>query len=212
MNKHEKNQGAGMKAKVYLSIVGGIVVAAVVTSYASPYWTMREMRTAIVAKDADAFSSHVDFPALRENVRAQLLTKMKEHMPAETGGVSGLEALGMAIGMGVANQVIDTMVTPDGVMTMMGSGNTDFKQADDEPSASASDAPVQDPAPAASQPSDEQANNDSSKMRYAVGYKNWSTVTVSASNAKSETLQFIFKRDGFWSWKLSAIQFPGSPL
>jgi Protein of unknown function (DUF2939) len=54
-----------MKRRSQVILIGLAVVALVATSYASPYWTLREMRNAIAEKDADAFSSHVDFPALR---------------------------------------------------------------------------------------------------------------------------------------------------
>ncbi|WP_235215155.1 MULTISPECIES: DUF2939 domain-containing protein [Burkholderia] len=84
---------------------------------------MYQMRSAMVDKDADSFASHIDFPSLRENLRAQLMTMMHAKL-ANSPDVSRnpFAGLGMMMAMGFVNQFIDTMVTPAGVMTMMAQG------------------------------------------------------------------------------------------
>jgi hypothetical protein len=43
--------------------------------WGSPLWTLKQMRDAAQVKDVDALASHVDFPALREDVKAEMLAE-----------------------------------------------------------------------------------------------------------------------------------------
>ncbi len=113
-----------MKKNILIAGAVGIVATGAVASYFSPYLTMYEMKSAMAEKDADAFSSYVDFPSMRESLRAQFMTMMKAKMEASPDMKGNAFAgLGMMMAVGVANQLIDTMVTPAGVMTMMAQGN-----------------------------------------------------------------------------------------
>ncbi|KVX71503.1 hypothetical protein WL07_00640 [Burkholderia cepacia] len=59
------------------------------------------------------FSSRVDCPPPRENLRAQFMTMMQAnmaHSPAMNG--NAFAGPGMMMPMGFANQVIDTAVSP----------------------------------------------------------------------------------------------------
>lgn len=218
-----------MKRPSTAGIVGVIVAILVVaTSYASPYWTLREMRTALIDKDADAFSSHVDFPAVRESVRGQVMIAMQARLGTPEMKGNAFAGLGMLLGMALINQIIDTLVTPGGVMTLMAQGSAQpidlgNPNAPASPRSGAAIRPGQpavppQPAPAiASSPTaggpaseapagtatDVQPRND-----YAVAYKNWSTFTATTREDGHDVLTFIFKRDGLWSWKLSGVTLP----
>jgi len=183
-----------MKKNILIIAAVGILAVGAVASYCSPYWTMHEMRSAIVDNDADGFSSHVDFPALRENLRAQMLTLMQRKMgnDPELKG-NGFAALGMVMVMGVMNQMIDTMVTPAGVMTMVSQGKAKPPVPGDTQSASAN------------QPT---TSNSAEPKNYSVRYKDWLTVIATTNEGSAEPIAFIFKRDGLWSWKLAGINLP----
>lgn len=183
-----------MKKNTLIIAAVGILAVGAVTSYCSPYWTMHEMRSAIVDNDADGFSSHVDFPALRENLRAQMLTMMQRKMgndPDLKG--NGFAALGMVMVMGIMNQMIDTMVTPAGVMTMVSQGKAKPPTPDDMQSAGTN------------QP---QTSSGAEPKNYSVRYKDWSTVIATTNEGSAEPIAFVFKRDGLWSWKLAGINLP----
>jgi hypothetical protein len=214
----------------------GIAVAALaVTSYASPYWTLRQMRNAIVDKDADAFSSHVDFPALRESVRAQVMVAMQAKLGVPETKGNALAGLGMLLGMALMNQIIDTIVTPSGVMALMAEGTArpldlipgrttpapgaSAPPTQPKPSARASEtAPSLAPPPSPSGTGSEGAAQSADAQTdaapendYSVQYKNWSTFTATARHDGQAPVSFLFRRDGLWSWKLAGVTLPVNP-
>ncbi|MXN74856.1 DUF2939 domain-containing protein [Burkholderia sp. 4701] len=183
-----------MKMKSLMAIAGAIVVLGAVTSYLSPHMTLHSMRSDIIDKDADGFSSNVDFPAFRESLRAQIMTVMQTKLSSDPQLQQNPFAdIGMMLGASVVTQFVDTMVTPAGVMHMM------------------DDASSRPPAiPAAGLASTAAPASESSRVDYSVSYRNWSTVAVTAQRDRNEPIEFIFKRNGLWSWKLSGVTLPPS--
>lgn len=183
-----------MKRKSLMAVAGAIVVLGAVASYVSPYMTLHSMRSDIIDKDYDAFSSNVDFPAFRESLRMQFTMLMQNKLSSDPQLKQNPFAdIGLMLGVSVVNQLIDTMVTPAGVMHMM------------------ADASSRQPAgPAAAPASAAASTSDSSRVAYSVRYRNWSTVAVTAQRDQDEPIDFIFKRQGLWSWKLSAVTLPPS--
>jgi hypothetical protein len=183
-----------MKTKTLISIIVGTVFCGAVASYASPYITLHSMRSAMMEKDADSFASNVDFPALRESLRAQFVTMMQSRMSNDTALKNDpFAGFGMMLGVGVANQFIDAMVTPAGVMQLM-------INAGSQPSAKRTD-------PAAS--------SDAAKTKltdYSVHYRSWSTVSVTGRQDEDESVALTFKRSGLWSWKLTSVVLPPSVM
>ena len=159
------------------------------SSYASPYWTLHQMKTAIAEKDADGLSEHIDFPALRESFKGQMMTMMQERLGSAGMANNPFAAMGQMMGAALVNQVVDAAVSPAGVMAMMEAGKV-------KPGAR----------PAA------QANADAAKETtdYSVDYRGWSKVAISTS--QQDAGKFILKRTGLWSWQLSALELPESTL
>ena len=83
---------------------GSIAVAllAVALFYATPYFTLFRMYRAVERSDADVVSRHVDFDALRENVRAKVTSEITRNAPQ--GAMAGL---GQAI---IADQIVGIFV------------------------------------------------------------------------------------------------------
>jgi Protein of unknown function (DUF2939) len=83
--------------------------------WGSPFWTLRQMRDAAQSKDVDALASHVDFPALREDVKAELTASFMTEMGKDQGGLGGL---GKAFGLAMADKMVDGMISPAGLRVM----------------------------------------------------------------------------------------------
>lgn len=83
-----------------------VLLAAGGWAWGSPYYTLWQMKRAAEARDVDALTSHVDFPAVRTSVKAQL----SERMHGEGGGV-----LGALVRAGIADTVVDAAVSPAGM-------------------------------------------------------------------------------------------------
>lgn len=93
-----------------------LVAAGVGWYFGSPAWTLREMASAAQARDSDKLSRYVDYPKLRESTKAQLKAQMTARLGGRTG--NGFAALGMMVGKTVVDNVIDGMLTPDGMTAM----------------------------------------------------------------------------------------------
>lgn len=78
----------------------------------SPWWTLHRMQAAVKADDADALVAMVDFPTLREDMKAELMARMI----AEAGGdATGAAKLGLVFGSAMIGPMIDGMITPVGI-------------------------------------------------------------------------------------------------
>lgn len=91
------------------------LVAAVAAGwwFGSPYWTLRQMQAAARQSDSARLSRFVDYPAVRENLKADVRRQILTKVPDEGRG-EGLGALGTAIASVMINPLIDSLVTPEG--------------------------------------------------------------------------------------------------
>jgi len=103
-------QNKGIKAAAV-----AVTVAVAAYWYWSPLLVVHQMKEAVREHDVDAFNSHVDFPALREN--------MKDAMAGKPGD-GAFDNLGRMLG-GV---VVDALVRPEAVMFVLEHGDFAKKQ------------------------------------------------------------------------------------
>ncbi|MFP5373460.1 MAG: DUF2939 domain-containing protein [Gammaproteobacteria bacterium] len=83
-----------------------------------PWRTVHGIREAVVAQDARALSRHVDFPALRASLKAQLNDQLVRQ--AGIDAQSGLfGALMLRVAGGLVDAAVETMVTPLGLGALM---------------------------------------------------------------------------------------------
>lgn len=169
-----------MKRSHLVAIAGASsAVVLAISSYASPYWTLRQMHAALAAHDAPRFASYVDFPALRASVKGQVMAAMDRQLGTPELDDNPFANLGKAMGAALVSPMVDAMVTPEGVRAMLEIGQATPRLADDN-------APAR-PAP-----------------DYTVSYRSWNTVAV--ANAEGDAGSFIFKRTGLWSWQLAGLE------
>lgn len=159
-------------------------------SYFSPHWTIYRMRSAIEDRDYQAFSSHVDFPALRASFKTQLVPLNEGKDRSEPGNESFLESLGQGIAGAVLSPMIEAVVRPAGLIEMMIAGTPAITQA------VLTSAFTQVPAAVGSVP------------EMTVEYRGWRTATFRGKNAVEADGSFVLERTGLWSWKLAAVELP----
>lgn len=75
-------------------------------AFGSPQLALWQMRKAAEARDVDALSRHIDYPSVRESVKAQLAERMQ-------GGERS--AFGALVAAGLADRLVDAAVSPDGM-------------------------------------------------------------------------------------------------
>jgi hypothetical protein len=180
--------------KRIIAISGLIVGLALVGSYFSPHLTVYQMKSAIKNHDADAFSEHVDFPALRENFKGQMMAFMNKELSTPEMKQNPFAGFGQAMAVALIGPMIDAMITPAGVIVMMENGNTKPIQAKSN-----------DPTP-------NDSTGQSVPPKYSISYQGWSRVVARPKDQEQDVGSFIFKRQGLWSWKLSAVNLPESAL
>ena len=159
--------------------VGALLVVAA-TSFASPWWTLHRLRAAADRHDAGGVSALVDFPALRDSMKSQLLGSLDR----DAGG-NPFAAIGQAFARVVTDPLVDAIVSPAGVAAMVEHGKVSIGK----------------PAREAQTPDAEPPRD---RPRYALHYRGWSHFAVAAEDGGS----FVFRRDGLWSWKLAGIELP----
>jgi hypothetical protein len=98
-----------------------LAAAALVALYVgSPFVGVGRARAAIESRDPDVISEYVDVPAVRESLRTELLAVMaKKTNGAANPGENPFAALGQALAANMAGMYVDTMLTPDGLATLI---------------------------------------------------------------------------------------------
>ena len=158
-----------------------------VTAYASPYYALHQIKTALAERNAEALAEHVDFPALRASVKTQLEASMARSIAATAGSDNPLAALGQSIASAMLGKMVDTMVSPAGVVALVNKSAVS-PQADANTNA---DAP---------------ADGAQKKAGYSAGYAGVNTFVVRAKDGNTQDGALVLLRHGVWGWKLSSIE------
>jgi hypothetical protein len=173
-----------MKKVVILAVaLAGLLATA---SYFSPHWALYRMRSAVESRDYKAFSAYVDFTSLRNSFKQQMTGKDGDNRAGQDND-SPLEPLTRAIVSGLAGPLIDAMLTPAGVIEMLGTGKPGVTQ-----SVIASTVT--------------QVPNIAALPDMKLSYRGWDKVLFRAEGLPETSGYFVLHRQGWWSWKLAAVE------
>ena len=176
-----------MKKWIALTVVLLLALGAYVV--AGPYLAINGIRTALIEQDTGRLERHVDFPALRVSIKAQMEDKLARRTGGMQSNLAGAFALSIAnnfVGSGV-----DAMVTPLGIGTLL-QGRSLWKKSIGETvdGDSYSKAVPVDP------------------LKQAVRrYESPSRFTATVLDEDGKPMVFVFKRNGL-RWKLADIRLP----
>jgi len=172
--------------------------------YLSPFLAVRQLQAAAQRGDAEALNAHIDYPRLRESLKAQLTALLAQKLGAPKDGGNPLSALGNVIGASLVNPLVDTLVRPETVMAAMQNGR--LGRSASEPA----------PLPPGSAPADTAAP-EPKKARWIIERQGASRVTAYAvdparpdDEPNSERLGLVLERSGFADWKLTDLRLPAS--
>ena len=176
-----------MKKWIALTVVLLLALGAYVV--AGPYLAINGIRTALIEQDTGRLERHVDFPALRVSIKAQMQDKLARRTGDMQSNLAGAFALSIAnnfVGSGV-----DAMVTPLGIGALL-QGRSLWKKSLGETvdGDSYSKAVPVDP------------------LKQAVRrYESPSRFTATVLDEDGKPMVFVFKRNGL-RWKLADIRLP----
>jgi len=168
---------------IVVSILLALVAGAVL--YASPYLALYRMREAVRARDAVALTPYVDFPAVRESVKAGINARIGTEI-AKDAGRNPFAALGAAFAAAIVNPLVDAMVTPEGMAAMLSGERPSLEHA------------------ASKTPPD--VDDVETVARY-VGVDRF-LLTVHQRGDASPPIEFTLERVGLAGWKVVGVRFP----
>jgi hypothetical protein len=157
-----------------------LILAASAWAYVSPRLAAKHFRDAAVAGDMTGLNAVVDFPALREHLKADLRAAVAQRASKNnrTGPLGAV--LGAELGGAVSDALIERLVSPSGIIRLARYGSVD-------PSASSVQVEL-----------------------LGMGYRDLSDFGVTMGNARrraQDMVTFVFHRSGF-SWRLARLEIP----
>jgi len=165
--------------------IAAVLILFSVWFFFTPHLTVSAMKSAAEARDAAKLSSYVNFPALKDSLKASFNAKMVSEIQKKKDG-NPFSALGVAMAAALINPMIDALVTPESLAMLM-----EGEKPGHERNTTAS---------AQSEPNTETVMSYESFDRFIV--------TIKKKEKAGEPIGFVFNRDSLFSWKLSAIRLP----
>ncbi|WP_414445038.1 DUF2939 domain-containing protein [Burkholderia sp. 22PA0106] len=186
-------------------VVALLVLATVIYAFASPYLALRDLKQAVDARDAQAISRYVDYPALRISLKQQLADELMRRIDLQRHD-NPLAMLGAMIGSALIGPLVDAYATPEGVAALL-SGLPPRGDPGEHPPTLDQPAPAPTPAPPASAaPPASGVPGPSAAPQANAAYQGVDEfVVVYQRNAGDARYAAIFRRSGLFGWKLSAI-------
>jgi hypothetical protein len=175
--------------KIIKVLVGVGLLAIIGWFFVSPYLAVKNMKDAADKRDATTLSSYVNYPALKENLKANFSASMNAKAAEKSD--NPLAGFGATLASAFMGPMIDAIVTPDSLAAMM---------RGQKPKA----------AGGASEPATQDvATEKKSDPDVQLGYEslNRFVVRVSPKDKPEQKTALVFLREGL-SWKLNAVELP----
>ena len=175
--------------KKWIALIVVVLLALGAYVIAGPYLAINGIRTALAEQDTGKLERHVDFPALRVSIKAQMQDKLARRTGDMQSNLAGAFALSIAnnfVGSGV-----DAVVTPLGIGALL-QGRSLWKKSLGET--------MDGDAYGKAIPMD--------PLKQAVRrYESPSRFTATALDEDGKPMVFVFTRHGL-RWKLADIRLP----
>jgi hypothetical protein len=177
-------------------IVGGFSLAAVLAAgyyLASPFLALNSLKNSFANKDADKVNQYIDYPALREDLKGQLMAAAIKNMQSDPE-MSSNPFSGFAAAMvgPMVNAMVDSYVTPSGMKTVMALSSGEQASQDET-----------------SQNLAERAKDlNEALKKTSFGYEGLDKFGVTATGDDGAKTKLMFARSGFADWKLKGVVLP----
>lgn len=170
---------------------GGLALAAVAVTgwfYYTPYLAVHGMQEAAQERNATKLASYIDFPVVKESLKAELNGRMLHKLQG-----SPFAAVGVVFAGALVNAMVDAIVSPQGLAMMM-RGEKPLPAA----TAEATDSSTQKQA------------DEAGKVETKMGYDGISqfTVKVYQGDKPDQAINLVLQRHNLVSWQLTEIRMP----
>jgi hypothetical protein len=202
-----------------ITLIVIVIAAALGFAYASPYIALDRLKRAADARDVETVNEYVDYPALRESLKLQVTGLLTRRLDVQHNG-NPLAAIGAMIGVALIGPLVDAYATPDGVAALLngmpprGEPGERPPPPPAAPPATPPDNSAQHPAPGpntANGASNNTANGTPPQPpETTAGYRGINEFVVTYQHGVGDTrYSAIFRRQGLFNWKLSAVDLNG---
>jgi len=177
-----------MSRKTRNAIVIAAAGSVLLAYFGSPLLAVKSLVEAAEAGDATALERRVDFPALRESLKSEMIAAMNEELGERSGGLGGgLGGLGLALAPGLVDGAVETMVTPGVVARLVRTG----KRPQERDLSEASE------------------RSREGELNRSLGYRDLDTfvIRLSRKDRPEQPLRLLMTRRGLFDWKLSGVEF-----
>jgi len=199
---------------ILIALIVIVVVAALGYAYASPYIALDRLKRAADSRDVETVNAYVDYPALRDSLKLQVTGLLTRRLEVQHNG-NPLAAIGAMIGVALIGPLVDAYATPDGVAALLNGipPRGEPGERPPPPPAARADNPAPNspstPAPASSQ-ANASSNTPPQPPQTTAGYRGVNEFVVSYQHGVGDTrYAAIFRRQGLFTWKLSAVDLNG---
>jgi hypothetical protein len=185
-----------MRTKPVAAVLLALVVVFGIWFYFRPHLAVRAMRAAAEARDAPALSGYINFPAVKESLKASFNARLASELMKEQKD-NPVAALGAAFAAVLIGPMIDAFVTPESLAMMMKGEKLALPQE-------------RRPASTTRATTGTSSAASDSEAETIMSYESFDrfVVTVRKRGSPDEPVALVFTRDGLFSWKLSALRLP----
>ena len=154
--------------------------------YASPYIILNQMYQAVEQKDLQSIAAHVDFPALRASVKANVQVLAQKEAEQQN---PFMRIIGTLLGGLVLDPVIDQVVSPEGISALLEGQRLELGEV--------------------GQPA--QLTQKAGSVDVQGQYESFNQFAVKVKPKGESTLPItlLMSREGM-GWKLSGVRLPGT--
>lgn len=179
-----------MNKKLIFTLLGLSSIALAACFYYTPYWAVTNMKAAAENRDAEALSEYVDFPSLKESLKANFNAMMASEVSNNMSD-NPFGAFGATLATAFINPMVDNLVTPESLAMMMKGEKPELNKTENS-----------------NDKNDSSNTEDNTETTMSYDKFNSFIVTIKEKDSPDEPVKMIFKRHGITSWKLSALRLP----
>ncbi|RIH85408.1 hypothetical protein Mlute_01577 [Meiothermus luteus] len=111
----EKATPTPKKPVLWLVLFAGLLLLLLAYTWFSPYLTLRGIQQAIQSNNPSALERYIDFPRVRESLKADLNRILVEQASQDQ---TGFGALGLLLVAPLVDQMVNVFVTPEGLASI----------------------------------------------------------------------------------------------
>lgn len=185
-----------------------LVLAVAAFWYWSPLLTIHQMREAARAGDADAFSTHVDYPKLRANLKVQFSASFTQQdsdtSQPQSGWAKAGASLGRMLGTAMVDGLVETFVRPEVVMRAMQQGQL-------MPKTGAPSHPTPEGQGGSGRPDGTASTTQKPQATWWTEHQGVNTFILHVrgeGQPEDRDVGLLFERRGLFSWQLADLRLP----